>query len=95
MKPASIKPVRCAIYQDPRRNGVFSINDGFRGSGRLDGGRDRDRTGDPPRWCLKPNSLGLLEFLKGFVTFFAVCSRRIVAVRCRRCFLFSEAASPN
>src|SRR4030081_945388 len=45
--------------------------------------------------CLKPNSLGLLEFLKRFVAFFAVCSRRIVAVRCRRCFLFSEAASPQ
>jgi len=24
--------------QDPRRNGLFSIDDGFRGSGRLDGG---------------------------------------------------------
>jgi hypothetical protein len=33
--------------QDPRRNGLFSIDDGFRGSGRLDGGRDRDRTCDP------------------------------------------------
>ena len=33
--------------QNPRRNGLFSIDDGFRGSGRLDGGRDRDRTCDP------------------------------------------------
>jgi hypothetical protein len=32
---------------NPRRNGLFSIGDGFRGSGRLDGGRDRDRTCDP------------------------------------------------
>src|SRR5258706_15711606 len=32
--------------QDPRRNGLFSIDDGFRGSGRLDGGvRSRIRTG--------------------------------------------------
>jgi hypothetical protein len=31
--------------QDPRRNGLFSIDDGFRGSGRLDGGvRSRMRT---------------------------------------------------
>jgi hypothetical protein len=33
--------------QDPRRNGLFSIDDGFRGSGRLDGGRTRARTWDP------------------------------------------------
>jgi hypothetical protein len=33
--------------QDPRRNGLFSIDDGFRGSGRLDGGGDRYRTIDP------------------------------------------------
>jgi hypothetical protein len=33
--------------RDPRRNGLFSIDDGFRGSRRLDGGRDRDRTCDP------------------------------------------------
>jgi hypothetical protein len=33
--------------QDPRRNGLFSIDDGFYGSGRLNGGRDRDRTCDP------------------------------------------------
>jgi hypothetical protein len=33
--------------QDPRRNGLFSIGDGFCGSGRLGGGRDRDRTCDP------------------------------------------------
>jgi len=32
--------------QDPRRNGLFSIDDGFRGSGRLDGGvRSPMRTG--------------------------------------------------
>jgi molybdopterin-dependent oxidoreductase iron-sulfur protein len=32
--------------QDPRRNGLFSIDDGFRGSGRLDGGvRSQIRTG--------------------------------------------------
>ena len=35
--------------QDPRRNGLFSINDGFRGLGRLDGGvRSRIRTGLDP-----------------------------------------------
>jgi hypothetical protein len=33
--------------QDPCRNGLFSIDDGFRSSGGLDGGRDRDRTCDP------------------------------------------------
>jgi hypothetical protein len=32
--------------QDPRRNGLFSIDDGFRGSARLDGGvRSHMRTG--------------------------------------------------
>jgi len=32
--------------QDLRRNGLFSIDDGFRGSGRLDGGvRSHMRTG--------------------------------------------------
>ena len=32
--------------QDPRRNGLFSIDDGFRGSGRLGGGvRSHMRTG--------------------------------------------------
>src|SRR5216684_3595548 len=31
--------------QDPRRNGLFSIEDGFRGSGRLGGGDDLDQTG--------------------------------------------------
>ena len=31
---------------DPRRNGLFSINDGFYGSGRLNGGvRSQIRTG--------------------------------------------------
>jgi hypothetical protein len=40
--------------------------------------------------CLKPNTLRLLEFLKGFVSFFAVCSRRIVAVRCRERLSFSD-----
>ena len=33
--------------------------------------------------CLKPNTLRLFKFLKMFVLFFAVCSRCIVAVRCR------------
>jgi hypothetical protein len=33
--------------QDPRRNGLLLIDDGFYRSGRLDGGRDRDRTCDP------------------------------------------------
>ena len=33
--------------KNPRRNGLFLIGDGFRGSGRLVGGRDRDRTCDP------------------------------------------------
>jgi hypothetical protein len=32
--------------RDPRRNGLFLIDDGFRGSGRLDGGvRSQMRTG--------------------------------------------------
>jgi hypothetical protein len=35
------------VDENPRRNGLFSIDDGLRGSGRLDGGRDRDRTCDP------------------------------------------------
>jgi hypothetical protein len=39
--------------------------------------------------CLKPNTLRLFEFLKTFVAFFAVCSRRIVAVRCREHLPFS------
>jgi hypothetical protein len=34
-------------WRDPRRNGLFLIDDGFRGSGRLDGGAYRDRTCDP------------------------------------------------
>src|SRR5258708_37005282 len=33
--------------KNPGRNGVFLIDDGFRGSGRLDGGRDWDRTCNP------------------------------------------------
>src|ERR1700730_6344304 len=34
--------------KNPRRNGLFSIGDGFRGSGRLDGGvRSQIRTGLP------------------------------------------------
>jgi hypothetical protein len=33
--------------KNPRRNGLFLIGDGFRSSGRLDGGGDRDRTCDP------------------------------------------------
>jgi hypothetical protein len=36
-------------WQDPRRNGLFSIDDGFRGSGRLDGGDDLDQTACSPR----------------------------------------------
>jgi hypothetical protein len=43
--------------------------------------------------CLKPNTLILLEFLKTFVAFFAVCSRCIVAVRCRERLSFSEATA--
>ena len=35
--------------KNPRRNGLFSIDDGFRGSGRLDGGvRSHIRTGLDP-----------------------------------------------
>jgi putative DNA primase/helicase len=33
--------------KNTRRNGLFSIDDGFRSSGRLDGGDGRDRTCDP------------------------------------------------
>jgi hypothetical protein len=35
--------------QDPRGNGLFTIDNGFRGSGRLDGGDDLDQTGCSPR----------------------------------------------
>jgi hypothetical protein len=35
--------------QDPRRNGLFSIDDSFRGSGRLDGGDHLDQTACSPR----------------------------------------------
>src|SRR5712672_1534982 len=34
--------------QDPRRNGLFSIDDGFYGSGRLNGGANLDRTACSP-----------------------------------------------
>ena len=40
--------------QDPRRNGLFSIDDGFSGSGRLDGGDGMVRTGCPPRSPIEP-----------------------------------------
>jgi hypothetical protein len=34
------------VDENPRRNGLFSIDDGLRGSGRLDGGvRSQIRTG--------------------------------------------------
>jgi hypothetical protein len=36
-------------WQDPPRNGLFSIDNGFGGSGRLDGGDGRDQTANPPR----------------------------------------------
>jgi hypothetical protein len=42
--------------------------------------------------CLKPNTLRLLGFLETFVMFFAVCSRCVVAVRCRRRVSFSDEA---
>jgi hypothetical protein len=35
--------------ENPRRNGLFPIDDGGRGSGRLDGGDGRDQTANPPR----------------------------------------------
>ena len=35
--------------ENPRRNGLFPIDDGGRGSGRLDGGDDLDQTGCSPR----------------------------------------------
>src|SRR5258708_33206006 len=35
--------------KNPRRNGEFLIGDGFRSSGRLDGGDGRDQTANPPR----------------------------------------------
>jgi hypothetical protein len=43
--------------QDPRRNGLFSIDDGFRSSGRLDGGvRSLIRTGlSPDNWLFAGN----------------------------------------
>src|SRR5258707_4157931 len=34
--------------KNPRRNGPFLIDDGFRSSGRLDGGGSRAQTEDPP-----------------------------------------------
>jgi hypothetical protein len=33
--------------ENPRRNGLLAVDDDFRGSVGLDGGRDRDRTCDP------------------------------------------------
>src|SRR4051794_39711746 len=42
-RPATLK----IGVKNPRRNVLFSMDDGFYGSGRLDGGRDRDRTCDP------------------------------------------------
>ena len=39
------KPNQAVEY--PRRNGLFPIEDGFDGFGRLDGGRTRARTWDP------------------------------------------------
>jgi hypothetical protein len=41
--------------QYPRRNGLFSIDEDFRGSGRLDGGADWDRTCDPPEHFVIPS----------------------------------------
>ena len=35
--------------KNPRRNGLFLIGDGFRGSGRLVGGDDLDQTACSPR----------------------------------------------
>src|SRR5437879_3330881 len=35
--------------QDPRRNGLFSVDDNFRSSGRLGGGDDLDQTTCSPR----------------------------------------------
>jgi hypothetical protein len=35
--------------KNPRRNGMFLIDDGFRSSGRLDGGDHLDQTGCSPR----------------------------------------------
>src|SRR5882672_10272582 len=43
--------------------------------------------------CLKPNTLRLFDFLETFVAFFAVCSRRIVAVRCREHLPFPAAVA--
>ena len=40
--------------KNPRRNGLFLIGDGFRSSGRLDGGDGMVRTGCPPRSPIEP-----------------------------------------
>src|ERR1700687_3381642 len=48
--------------QDPRRNGFFSIDDGFRSSGRLGGGRTRARTWDP---MIKSHLLYQLSYAPG------------------------------
>src|SRR3981081_4236720 len=36
------------VDENPRRNGLFSIDDGLRGSGRLDGGDNLDQTACSP-----------------------------------------------
>jgi hypothetical protein len=46
----------------PRRNGLFSIDNRFRGSGRLDGGRTRARTWDP---MIKSHLLYQLSYAPG------------------------------
>src|SRR5258705_13618547 len=48
--------------QGPRRNGLFSIDGGFRGSGRLGGGRTRARTWDP---LIKSQLLYQLSYAPG------------------------------
>jgi hypothetical protein len=45
------------VDENPHRNGLFSIDGGFRGSGRLDGGDGRDRTANPPRSRHRTGSL--------------------------------------
>jgi hypothetical protein len=63
--------------QDPRRNGLFSIDDGFRGSRRLNGGvRSQIRTG--LHWQFPGNR----EIYREFRDFAAFGGRFLVKSRC-------------
>jgi len=55
--------------QDPRRNGLFSIDDGFYGSGRLNGGDHLNQTACSP--LSQSNRVSQLDRV------FGVCKRKL------------------